>query len=69
MVRRFEPFALMLHRRYTGGESVAQLAAVFEIPEDRVMQRIRIATIYAEREAAKEDLSSLGTKLRRPETR
>ncbi len=69
MVRRFEPFALMLHRRYRDGETVAQLAAVFQIPEDRVMQRIRIATIYAEREATRDALSSLESKLSGSDTR
>lgn len=46
----------MLHRRHREGETIRQLAAAFEIPEDRVAQRIRAAAIYAERQSARKDL-------------
>ncbi len=50
MARIFEPFALMLYRRYREGETVQQLAVRFDIPEDRVMMRLRAAELYSERE-------------------
>ncbi len=52
---RFEPFAIMLHRRYRAGETIRQLAAAFQIPEDRVAQRIRAAAIYTERQNDRKD--------------
>ena len=50
MLRVFEPFALMLYRRYRKGETVQQLAMRFDIPEDRVVMRLRAAEMYQERE-------------------
>jgi len=63
MARRFEPFALMLYRRHSGGETAAQLAAAFQIPEERVVERIRVASVFAEREAASAGISALDTEL------
>jgi hypothetical protein len=62
MTKRFEPFAVMLHRRYRGGETIGQLAAAFDIPEDRVAQRIGAAAIYVERQRVQQDLPALGDK-------
>jgi hypothetical protein len=59
MTKRFEPFAVMLHRRHRGGETIGQLAAAFDIPEDRVAQRIRAAAIYVERHRVQQDLLAL----------
>jgi hypothetical protein len=52
---RSEPFALHLYRRFLGGESVQQLAIGLSIPEDRVGQRIRAATVFCERQEAQEN--------------
>lgn len=59
----FEPFAVMLHRRHSAGDSVQQLAAEFEIPEERVSQRIRVAALYAERRKTQQGLEALGAGL------
>jgi hypothetical protein len=63
MTTRFEPFAVMLHRRYRGGETIAQLAAAFEIPEDRVARRIDAAAIYVERQRVRQDVPALPDKV------
>jgi hypothetical protein len=63
MTTPFEPFAVMLHRRYRGGETVAQLAAAFDIPEDRVARRIDAAAIYVERQRIRQDLPALPDKV------
>jgi hypothetical protein len=51
---------MMLHRRYSAGETVSQLAVLFDIPEDRVAQRIRAAALYAQRQNALENITTLG---------
>ncbi len=60
-----EPFAMMLHRRYRDGETVQQLAARLEIPEDRVVQRIRAAALYATRQETAGGLGALHAELNR----
>lgn len=59
MIRGFEPFAMMLHRRYRDGETVQQLAVRFGIPEDRVAQRIRAAKLYAARQKTNDGSGAL----------
>jgi hypothetical protein len=59
MGRRVEPFALMLHRRHCGGASAADLAAEFRIPEERVQQRLRVASVFAERQAMRSGMLAL----------
>lgn len=49
MKSRIEPFALMLYRRHTAGESIREIADGLGIPEDRVSQRIRVAELYSQR--------------------
>ncbi len=65
MGTRFEPFALMLHRRHAEGETVAQLAATFRIPEERVAQRLRVAASFARREAERSSLGALNSEIGR----
>jgi hypothetical protein len=67
MGRRFEPFALMLHRRHSGGESVADLAAAFQIPEERVAQRLRVASVFAAQQAMRSGLAALEEQANRGE--
>jgi hypothetical protein len=67
MGRRVEPFALMLHRRHSGGESVADLAAEFRIPRDRVEQRLRVASVFAERQAMRSGMAALNDRTGRKE--
>ncbi|HVX67912.1 MAG TPA: hypothetical protein VHA11_14970 [Bryobacteraceae bacterium] len=67
MGRRVEPFALMLHRRHSGGESVADLAAEFRIPQERIEQRLRVASIFAERQALRSGMTALNNRLRSTE--
>jgi hypothetical protein len=54
-----ESFAMMLYRRFSGGETVEQLAAAFEIPEERVACRLRAAAMHTERQQGRSDLLTL----------
>ncbi len=58
-----EPFALLLYRRHRAGESVAELAAAFGIPEDRVSMRLRVAAAHAERLDVEQSLQALHEQL------
>jgi DNA-directed RNA polymerase specialized sigma24 family protein len=58
-----EPFAMMLYRRFSGGETVEELAAAFGIPQDRVDRRIRAAALYTERQRTEAGLFVLRSKL------
>ena len=61
----FEPFAVMLYRRHREGETIAELAAAFGIPEDRVEARIRAAATHLEREKTRSGLAALSEHLSR----
>ncbi len=50
MTDHIEPFALQLYRRFKDGESIEALASCLGIPEDRVRQRIRVASAFHTRE-------------------
>lgn len=50
---------MMLYRRFRGGETVTELAAQFEIAEDRVEQRLRVAALYEERRKMDAGLAAL----------
>jgi hypothetical protein len=63
MTKRFEPFAVMLHRRHRRGETIRELALAFDIPEDRVAQRVHAAAIYVERHRIQQDLLALRDKV------
>lgn len=58
-----EPFALTLYRRFLDGETVPQLAAWLSIPEERVVQRIRVAALFYERQKTRGGLVALGAQL------
>lgn len=45
-----EPFALQLFRKFKSGESVEVLASCLGIPEQRVRQRLRVASLYHARQ-------------------
>jgi hypothetical protein len=50
---------MMLYRRFRGGETVTQLAAEFDIAEDRVEARLRAAALYEERRRMEAGLMAL----------
>ena len=54
-----ESFPMMLYRRFRGGETAMQLAAEFDIAEDRVESRLRAAALYEERQRMEEGLVAL----------
>ena len=56
---------MMLYRRFCSGESVEELAAVFDIPEERVEQRLRAAALCEERRRTQSGLMSLQASLAR----
>lgn len=58
-----EPLALILYRRFLDGESVQQLAIGLSIPEDRIGQRIRAASLFYERQKTQDNLVTLGAHL------
>jgi hypothetical protein len=63
MTAPIEPFALMLYRRHRSGETIQQLAAAFEIPEDRVTARLEAAAMYEQREKNRAGLLALHREL------
>jgi len=58
-----ESFPMMLYRRFRNGESVMQLAAEFDIAEDRVEARLRAAALYEERRRMQAGLAALNASL------
>jgi hypothetical protein len=58
-----ESFPMMLYRRFRGGETVIQLAAEFDIAEDRVEARLRAAAVYEERRRMEAGLAALHASL------
>jgi len=50
---------MMLYRRFRGGQTVTQLAAEFDIGEDRVEARLRAAALYEERRRTETGLAAL----------
>jgi hypothetical protein len=58
-----ESFAMVLYRRFCDGETVEQLAAAFEIPEERIECRIRAAALCEERQRATAGLLVLHSNL------
>lgn len=54
---------MMLYRRFRNGESVMQLAAEFDIAEDRVEARLRAAALYEERRRMQAGLAALNASL------
>ncbi len=50
MRNHIEPFALQIFRRFKGGESIEVLSSCLGIPEHRVRQRIRVASLYHARQ-------------------
>ncbi len=58
-----ESFPTMLYRRFRDGETVTQLAAQFEIAEERVELRLRAAALYEERRRMEAGLAALRANL------
>ncbi len=58
-----ESFPMMLYRLFRNGESVMQLAAEFDIAEDRVESRLRAAALYEERQRMEAGLAALRVNL------
>jgi hypothetical protein len=58
-----ESFPMMLYRRFRGGETVTQLAAEFDIAEERVEARLRAAAFYEERRRMEAGLTALQANL------
>lgn len=58
-----ESFPMMLYRRFRGGETVTQLAAQFDIAEDRVEVRLRAAALCEERRKMDAGLAALRANL------
>ncbi len=58
-----ESFPMMLYRRFCDGETVTQLAAEFDISEDRVAVRLRVAALYEERRRTEAGLVALQANL------
>jgi hypothetical protein len=58
-----ESFPMMLYRRFCGGETVTQLAAEFDIAEDRVESRLRAAALCEERRRMEAGLTALRASL------
>ncbi len=58
-----ESFPMMLYQRFRSGESVEQLAVLFEISADRVARRLRAAALCQERRQTAAGLMALGTNL------
>ena len=58
-----ESFPMMLYSRFRCGETVTQLAAEFEIAEDRVEARLRAAALYEERRRVEAGLAALRANL------
>ncbi len=54
-----ESFPMMLYRRFRDGETATQLAAEFDIAEDRVEARLRAAALYEERRRMEAGLTAL----------
>ncbi len=44
-----KPFALQIYERYLKGETVERLSAEWQIPIERILQRIRAAAAYTAR--------------------
>lgn len=61
--RMAESFPMVLYRRFHEGETIQQLAATFEIPEERVAQRLRAAALCAEPQKSQDSLLNLRARL------
>jgi hypothetical protein len=63
MSHSIEPFALQLFRRHRDGESIEALALGLGIPEERIRQRLRVASLLYERRSTSEGLFALAAEL------
>mgnify|MGYP001361000467 CR=1 FL=1 len=66
MSQHIEPFALQLFKRHRNGESVEALSLGLGIPEGRIRQRLRVAAMLYERQAAHDNLLVMAGEIDNP---